>query len=174
VNRISAWWKKAPPTQKALVGFGVPLVAAIVLLQSVRKKSTPPAEPVAPPATAADPQQFQASPYDLARLTASMQSDDGLAGTVNTPAPASASSMTVRQLQEACSAAAASGGEPYLSELLSRNVDVNDPGFQNGRNADGYPIANPCGKLYVMRLLAAGAIPTCDPATDPFNCKGKP
>jgi hypothetical protein len=173
VNRVSAWWRSAPPTQKALVGFGVPLVAAIVLLQSVRKRSTP-AAPVAPPTTAADPQQFQSSPYDLARLSNSLRGDDGLTGTVDLPTTPDASTMSVRDLQAACSAAAGAGGEPYLSELLSRNVDVNDPGFQNGRNADGYPIANPCGRLYVLRLLAAGAIPTCDPATDPFKCKGKP
>jgi len=172
MGRISAWWASAPPTQKALVGFGVPLVALVALMQT-RRKPAPVEAPA--PKPAADPQIFAPSPFDLAKLSNALRQEDGGPGvSAPTSSGPDLSKLSIRELQDQCSAAAPAGGEPYISELNRRGVSVNDPGFSSGLNKEGYPIPTPCGALYVMRRLAAGDRPACDPRTDPYQCKGKP
>ncbi len=147
------------PAQRILLGVGVPLAAVAAIVSTTRRRPTDDEDEAKTPIVAATgPQTFQSSPFDLARLTAALSADDGTTGTVNrpptttTPAGPDLTALTVPQLQAQCETAP--GGEPYLSELLRRQVSVNDPGF---KRPDGR--ATTCGAFYVLRLLQAGAVP---------------
>ncbi len=161
MNRFQAWWRSMSPAQRLLIGAGVPLAAVAAIISSTRRRPADDDEETAKTSVvaASGPQTFQSSPFDLARLTAALSADDGTSGTVTrppatptTPTGPDLSSMTVVQLQAQCETAP--GGEPYLSELLRRQVSVNDPGF---KRPDGR--ATTCGAFYVLRLLQAGAVP---------------